>query len=39
MRLSATRTGWGRTALEALSFELMDEARAIEKELAVPPAA
>ena len=36
MSLSKTRTGWGRTALEELSFEYMEEARAIERELSIP---
>ena len=39
MSLSKTRTGWGRTVLEELSFKYMEEARAIERELSVPPAA
>ena len=39
MRLSKTALSSGvHEALEALSFELMDEARAIEKERAIPPA-
>jgi len=39
MRLAKTRAGWGRDALEELSFEFMAEARAIEQELSVPAAA
>ena len=39
MRLSKTVFGRGvHEALEKLSFELMDAARAIEKERAIPPA-
>jgi hypothetical protein len=39
MRLSKTAFGSGvHDALEALSFALMDEARAMEKERAIPPA-
>ena len=37
--LSKTRAGGGRAALEELSFEFMEEARSIEKELSVLPAA
>jgi hypothetical protein len=38
MWLSTTRDGWGRTALERLSFEYMDEARTIENEMSIPAA-
>jgi hypothetical protein len=39
MWLSKTCAAGGRGALEELSFEFMEEARSIEKELSVPPAA
>jgi hypothetical protein len=38
MWLAARQFAGARAALEELSLDLMDEARAIEQELAIPPA-
>ena len=38
MRLSTTVDAEARAALEKLSLDLMDEASALEKEMAIPPA-